>query len=98
MSRAVLWLLLGLALAAIAMVAMVPGALGNLGDVSSVVAIVIAAGIPGLVVILVLAAKRRDAHDEAEAAARARSQPDRIAPIRRLDDTPPQEQPDEEGR
>jgi hypothetical protein len=77
MNRAVLWLLLGLALTVVAMVALVPGALGNLSDLGGLVAVVLAAGVPGLVVILVLLARRRDEDDEQE----ARAQPDRISPI-----------------
>jgi hypothetical protein len=77
MNRAVLWLLLGLALTGVLMVALVPGALGNLADLGGLMALVLAAGVPGLVVVLVLLARRRDERDE-EA---ARAQPDRIAPI-----------------
>jgi threonine/homoserine/homoserine lactone efflux protein len=80
MTRAVLWLVLGLALAVVAMVAMVPGALGNLREVSGMVAVVMAAGVPGLALLLFLAVKRRNAGDE-EAEKAARAQPDRITPI-----------------
>jgi hypothetical protein len=77
MNRAVLWLLLGLALTGVLMVVLVPGALGNLADLGGLVALVLAAGVPGLVVILVLVARRRDEQDEQA----ARAQPDRISPI-----------------
>ena len=57
--RAVWWLVGGLGLTALAVVLMAPELLGDLRGLGSVTLVATAAGIPGLVVVLVVAVRRR---------------------------------------
>jgi hypothetical protein len=67
-ARALLWVLAGFAVLAIAIVAVAPELLrADVGATSELVVIAAAAGIPGLVVLAVLAASRRRRSDEPEA-------------------------------
>jgi hypothetical protein len=65
-TRAVLWLVGGLLVTALAIVAMAPELLGDLSGLGGLGLVVIAAGIPGLAVVLVLAARRRSERDDTE--------------------------------
>jgi hypothetical protein len=62
-SRAVLWLLAGLAALAVLIVASAPELRGDIGGASGLVLVAFAAGIPGAVVLTVLALGRRGRHD-----------------------------------
>jgi hypothetical protein len=65
--RALLWVLAGFALLAIAIVAMAPELLrADVGATSELLVIAVAAGIPGLLVLGVLAVSRRRADDDHE--------------------------------
>lgn len=67
MGRALLWLLAGFAALTIAVVAMAPELLrADVGATSELVVIAVAAGLPGLVVLAVIAASRRRRSDERE--------------------------------
>ncbi len=67
MGRALLWVLAGFAALAIAVVAMAPELLrADVGATSELVVIAAAAGLPGLVVLAVIAASRRRRSDEGE--------------------------------
>ena len=74
-TRAVWWLLGGIGLVAVVIVLMAPELLGDLRGLGSLALVVIAAGIPGLAIVLVVASRRRaerarehrgDAADEVE--------------------------------
>lgn len=60
-TRAVRWLLGGLGLTALAVVLTAPELLGDLRGLGGVTLLAVAAGIPGLLVVLVVAARRRRA-------------------------------------
>lgn len=64
MKRAVLWVLLGVALLVVALGATAPELLGDLRGASGLALVAFAAGIPGAVVLLVLAATRAGRHDQ----------------------------------
>ncbi len=67
MGRALLWVLAGFAALAIAVVAMAPELLrADVGATSELVVIAAAAGLPGLVVLAVIAVSRRRRSDEGE--------------------------------
>jgi hypothetical protein len=58
-TRAVWWLVGGLGLAALSVVLMAPELLGDLRGLGGVTLLAMAAGIPGLLIVLVVAARRR---------------------------------------
>lgn len=60
-TRAVWWLLGGIALLAVVIVLLAPELLGDLRGLGSLALVVIAAGLPGLLIVLVVAARRRRA-------------------------------------
>jgi hypothetical protein len=65
--RALLWLLAGLALLVLTVFALFPELLqARSGTVSELALVVIAAGIPGLVIIAVVALRRRRAANDGE--------------------------------
>lgn len=64
MKRAVLWVVLGAVVLVIALGATAPELLGDLGGASGLALVAFAAGIPGAVVLLVLAATRKGRHDQ----------------------------------
>ena len=67
MGRALLWVLAGFAVLAVAVVAMAPELLrADVGATSELLVIAAAAGLPGLVVLAVIAASRRRRSDERE--------------------------------
>jgi Na+/proline symporter len=60
-TRAVWWLLGGIVLLAVVIVLLAPELLGDLRGLGSLALVVIAAGLPGLLIVLVVAARRRRA-------------------------------------
>jgi hypothetical protein len=61
-ARPLLWLLGGLVVLALAIVAMAPELVTDLGMVGGLVLLASAAGIPGVLLLLTLAARRRGHH------------------------------------
>jgi hypothetical protein len=62
--RAVLWVLLGLALLALALVATAPELLADLGSAGGVAALAFGAALPGALLLLVLVVARKGRHDQ----------------------------------
>lgn len=58
-TRALWWLFGGVALLGLGVVAMAPELLGDLGGLSGLALLVVAAGLPGLAIMLWVAARRR---------------------------------------